>query len=227
MKKISKIILSAFLCTLAFSISSFASEVRTNTDKINVSQNSENIRLITKEQYCKSIAKSRGISVKEVEKITNEIIANHKNSISQMDELSVSRSMRWGTTEPDGKGGYYNFGWVYKRVDAGGGMIVEASVPVIIYNYHSYAKEFIEVNVDDCYAHAVGSGSYTYQSFSAKAKLMNNKVHLNATGAVQIQTNVAKNIGISIPELASWGFSVSQDHYARKTITISHVESLY
>ncbi|MCY6960247.1 hypothetical protein [Clostridium brassicae] len=232
LKKVSKAILSVFLFILAFSTTVFAAEIEIDTDVINMLQESENIRLMTKEEYFQVIAKSRDISVKEAEKITNKIIANHQRRIKQVGESSendddISRSIKWGTDYRDEAGGYYNFAWVFKRVDAGGGMLVEASVPVIIYVYNSYGREFIEVNEDDCKAYAVGNGDYTYKSISARAKLIKDKVHLNTSGVVEVKKSAAADMGISIEQLVNFGFSISGDRYARKTVTISHVEDLY
>ncbi|GAA0741929.1 hypothetical protein [Clostridium oceanicum] len=227
MKRKLKTLTYLFLLVFAFNTTVFAAEVTHDKNIINMPQKSENIRSITKQEYCEAIAKSRGISVEKAEEITNDVINKHKETLKDLPRRPQPRSIRWGSSYRDEYGGYHNFAWVYKRVDAGGGMFVEVGVPAIIYVFDSYAREFVQVNEDDCYAKAVGSGSYTFNVFSKQAKFINDTVHLNARGAVEVKTSTAANLGLTASKLISFGFSIGADSYARKTVTISHVESLY
>lgn len=237
-----KFLLKLFLCLVLivsnFSNIAFATEADTNTAQsatsVNI-QDNNNIRIITSEEYYQMIAKARNISIEKAKSITKQIIAKHQRSLkklgkssalSQSGDISIE-SVDWGSSWSDGNGGYYYNAVVYTDYDAGGGIIVEVGVPAIIYIYDSYGREFVSIDAAACYANPISSGTYTYNAFTKTASLIDNKVHLNSRGAVEITTTVASNMGLSVKDLLNFGFSTSSESVYRKVITISHIESLY
>lgn len=226
MKKISKILLLVFTLLFTFSNNVFAAETNANNNAI---QGTENVRIISSDEYYNLIAKARNISIQQAKLMTDRIIAQHE---AKLKESNVSKggistlSIGWGSSWSGSGGTYYN-AVVYKQQDVGGGMIIEVGVPSVIYIAGSYARQFVSIDQAACYAKPISSGTYTYDPFTKTASLQNNQVHLNSRGNVEITTSIATSLGFSVKDLLSFGFTATNNTTYRRTVTISHVESLY
>jgi hypothetical protein len=209
--------------------------------------NAENLKMIAPEEYFKIIANARNISVTEAEKITKEIIKEHQKYLIKYNKIIKNKdkdekfedilkdpgitiqSIDWGPYWTDNNGGKYFMVTVYKQQDVGGGILIEVGVPGIIYVYGTYARQFVSIDSSACYAQPVSSGYYIYNVFVKSASLSSDKtkVYLYTRGNVEITVQKSEQLGITIEELIQYGFSYVANYTYRKTVSISHTESLY
>ncbi len=230
MRKMFSLLISLMLLVTILGSNAYAMEVAQD-DFNTVIKQDETIREVTPQEYYEMIAQARNISVKDAEKITKQLISEHQRSLKEAkktsndDEIST-QSISWGTSWSSNGGKYYHV-VIYKQQNEGGGMVIEVGVPGIVYLYGSYAREFVSIDTSATYARPVTSGTYTYSSATLVSSLINNEVHLNTRGTTEVTTTIAQEMGVSIADLLSYGFSTSNNFTYRKTTTIAHIEKLY
>lgn len=235
MKVLTRLFLSLALIVSMFSNAVFAAGIgndKTQDLKGTDITSNENIKLITADQYYEMIANARNISINDAKKLTKQIIKEHQLNLKKegkipQDAEITPQIIGWGSSWSDGYGGNYYNAVVYTDYNAGGGMYVEVGVPAVIYIYGSYAREFVSIDSAACYAQPLTSGKYTYNAFTKTASLVDNQVHLNSRGNVEITSQSAADLGFSVADLINFGFSYSSSYTYRKTIDISCVQSLY